>query len=81
MTEALGDFLPEAAWQWCVVNFYRNVMTSVPRDKVKEVMSAVKAIHASEDRDAAQERAAAVESKLVSMRLSKAARTVSEGVE
>ena len=81
LTEALGDFFPEAAWQRCVVHFYRNVMTNVPRDKVKEVMSAVKAIHASEDREAAREKTAAVASKLVGMRLSKAARTVSEGVE
>jgi transposase-like protein len=81
LTEALGEFFPEAHWQRCVVHFYRNVMTAVPHDKVKEVMSAVKAIHASEDREAAREKAASVSSKLLGMRLPKAARIVSEGVE
>ena len=80
LTEALGDFFPDALWQRCVVHFYRNVMTAVPYDKTKEVMSAVKAIHASEDRPAAQEKAAAVALKLEGMKLSKAARIVREGV-
>jgi hypothetical protein len=81
LVEALGEFFPEAQWQRCVAHFYRNVMTAVPHDKVKEAMSAVKAIHASEDRGAAREKAAAVSLKLVGMRLSKASRIVSEGVE
>lgn len=81
LTESLGEFFPEASWQRCVVHFYRNVMTSVPHDRVKEVMSAVKAIHAAEDREAAREKAASVASKLEGMRLAKAARTVRDGVE
>lgn len=35
--ESLGEFYPEAQWQWCAVHFYRNVWTAVPTSKVKEV--------------------------------------------
>jgi transposase-like protein len=44
-------------------------------------MTAVKAIHASEDRAAARDKAAAVASKLEGMRLAKAARIIRDGVE
>ena len=37
LVEALAEFYPEAAWQRCVVHFYRNVFTCVPKSKVKEV--------------------------------------------
>jgi transposase-like protein len=81
LTEALGDFFPDAAWQRCVVHFYRNVMAAVPHDRVKETLTAVKAIHASEDRAAARDKAEAVASKLEGMRLAKAARIIRDGVE
>ena len=79
LVEALGEFFPEAAWQRCVVHFYRNVMTAVPTDKVKQVMAAVKAIHAQEDRLAAVEKAEAVAAKLEGMKLRKAAEIVRAG--
>lgn len=81
LVEALGEFFPEAAWQRCVVHWYRNVMSATPSGKVKEVMAALKAIHASEDRDAARAKAAAVAEKLEAMKLGKAARIVREGAE
>jgi len=37
LIESLGDFYPEASWQRCIVHFYRNVFTAVPKGKVKEV--------------------------------------------
>ena len=79
LVEALGEFFPEAAWQRCVVHFYRNVMTAVPTDKVKQVMAAVKAIHAQEDRLAAVEKAEAVAAKLEGMKRRKAAEIVRLG--
>jgi len=79
LVESLGEFFPEAAWQRCVVHFYRNVMAAVPTDRVKEVMAATKAIHAQEDRLAAREKAAAVVAKLEGMRLRKAAEIVRSG--
>ena len=79
LVEALGEFFPEAAWQRCVVHFYRNVMTAVPSDKVKQVMAATKAIHAQEDRLAAVEKAEAVAAKLEGMKLRKAAEIIRAG--
>jgi len=79
LVEAQGEFFPEASWQRCVVHFYRNVMTAVPSDKVKEVMAATKAIHAQEDAAAAREKAEAVALKLEGMKLRKAAEIVRAG--
>jgi transposase-like protein len=79
LIESLADFYPEAKWQRCVVHFYRNVFTAVPRAKVKDVAAMLKAIHAQEDREAAIEKIAAVMKKLKAMRLAKAAKMVEEG--
>ena len=79
LTEALGEFFPEAAWQRCAVHFYRNVMSSLPSHKIKEVMSSVKAVHAQENRLEAQAKAEQVAVKLEGMRLLKAARLLREG--
>lgn len=80
LVQAVAEFYPEAAWQRCVVHFYRNVFTAVPKGKVKEVAAMLKAIHAQEDRAAALEKAEAVRMKLETMRLSRAAQIVAEGV-
>ena len=81
LIEALGEFYPEAAWQRCMVHWYRNVMSVVPKGKVKEVMAMLKAIHAQEDRQAAREKAQLVVDKLTASRLGQAAATVRDGVE
>jgi putative transposase len=81
LVEALGEFYPEAHWQRCMVHWYRNVWTSVPRGKVKEVAAMLKAIHAQEDRPAARQKARAVAEKLETMRLANAAQVVRDGVE
>jgi len=81
LVEVLGDFYPEAKWQRCTVHFYRNVMTAVPRRKVKEVMAMVKAIHSQEDLAAAREKSEAVAVKLKGMKLGNAALIVTEGIE
>jgi transposase-like protein len=81
LVEALGEFFPEAQWQRCVVHWYRNVFTAVPKSKVKPVAAMLKAIHAQEDRQAARRKAADVVAKLEAMKLGKAAQIVREGVE
>lgn len=81
LVESLAEFYPEARWQRCVVHWYRNVFSDVPKARVKQVAAMLKAIHAQEDRDAAMEKAEAVVKKLESMRLGKAASTVREGYE
>ena len=80
LSESVGDFYPEAKWQRCTVHFYRNVFTAVPRAKVKEVASMLKAIHASEDKSAAGEKAQAVIKKLESRKLHQAAKVVRNGI-
>lgn len=79
LVEALGEFYPEADWQRCMVHWYRNVGSSVPKSKVKEVMAMLKAIHAQEDREAAEKKAVDVVVKLKAMKLPKAAKCVEEG--
>ena len=81
LVESLADFYPEAKWQRCVVHFYRNVFTVVPKGKVKEVAAMLKAIHAQEDRDAARDKVQAVIKKLKKMKLANAAKIVEEGAE
>lgn len=80
LVEAIGECCPEARWQRCVVHFYRNVFTAVPKARGREVAAMLKAIHAQEDRVAAEAKAALVVQKLQAMRLGKAASIVHEGV-
>ena len=47
MLEAVEVF-PTAKYQRCVVHFYRNVFSVVPRSKIKTVAKMLKAIHAQE---------------------------------
>ena len=81
LVEALGEFFPEAQWQRCVVHWYRNVFTAVPKGKVKAVAAMLKAIHAQEDREAARRKAKDVAEKLEAMKLGNAAQIVRDGVE
>jgi len=81
LIENLAEFYPEASWQRCVVHFYRNVWTLVPKGKVREAAAMLKAIHAQEDREAARAKAAQVVAKLREMRLAGAADLLAAGVE
>ena len=79
LVESIGDFYPEAKWQRCTVHWYRNVLSKVPRGKRKEVAAMLKAIHAQEDREAADVKIDAVVEKLSAMKLSRAAKCVRDG--
>lgn len=81
LVESLGDFYAKAFWQRCVVHFYRNVFTVVPKGKVKEVAAMLKAIHAQEDKEEAMRKANIVADKLEKMKLGRAANTIREGIE
>lgn len=81
LVEAIGETFPKAQWQRCVVHWYRNVLSSVPRTKMREVADMLKAIHAQEDRAAARVKVKAVVQKLRNMKLGKAADTVETGAE
>ncbi len=81
LLETLGEFYPEAKWQRCVVHYYRNVFSVVPKGKAKEVAAMLKAIHGQEDHQAAQEKALQVALRLEGMKLASAAKLVREGIE
>ena len=81
LLEALGEFYPEAQWQRCMVHWYRNVFSVVPRGRRKEVAAMLKAIHGQEDRPAAREKAEAVATKLEAMKLGQAAAVVRSGID
>ncbi len=69
----MTDYLPDARWQLCMVHFYRNVFSHVPSTKMLEVNHRLKAIHAQENRQAAQDKADTVIADLRRQRLSRAA--------
>ncbi len=70
--------LPEAGLQQCIWDFYGAVLAEVPKDSAAGVLSMLKAIHASEDREAACEKAAQVARKLNQAQRFKAAAIVSQ---
>ncbi len=76
LVESIAEFYPEAAYQRCVVHFYRNVWSFVPATKVRTVAQMLKAIHACEDRPAAEEKTRQVVTKLREMKLPMAAEHV-----
>ena len=81
LVESIEQLYPQAQWQRCIVHFYRNVFSVVPRKHMAEVAAMLKAIHASEDRAAALEKAELVCTKLQAMKLSGAAKKVQESIE
>lgn len=81
MLEAANEVFPEAKYQRCIVHFYRNVFSVVPKAKSKNVALMLKAIHAQESREAARKKAAAVAEELQSMKLKEAAKKICDSVE
>lgn len=81
LVESVAEFYPDAAWQRCVVHWYRNIFSHTPSTKVREVAAMLKAIHAAEDAEAAREKARAVVEKLKAMKLTKAGELVADTVE
>lgn len=80
LVESVAECLPDAQWQRCMVHFYRIVFSHVPATKVREVAHMLKAIHAQESRQAAQEKAGAVEAELHRQKLTRAADLVAEHI-
>ena len=81
MLEAAYVVFPDAKYQRCVVYFYRNVFSVVPRTKVKLVAKMLKAIHAQESKAAALAKARDVATALRAMKLKEAAKKVDDSVE
>jgi transposase-like protein len=81
LAESAAEFFLEAAWQRCVVHWYRNIFSHVPSTKVREIAAMLKAINASEGLAAAREKTIRVIEKLRGLRLSLAAELVEAAVE
>lgn len=81
MQETISEVYPDARYQRCTVHFYRNIFSVTPRNRMKSVSMMLKAIHAQESREAAREKAAQVAEKLKEMKLSAAAKKLTEGIE
>lgn len=81
LVESIADYLPDARWQRCMVHFYRNVFSHVPSTKVREISHMLKAIHAQENREAAQEKAATVVEDLRRQKLGKAAELIETHID
>ena len=81
MLETIGEVFPDAKYQRCIVHFYRNVFSVVPRGKIRTVSMMLKAIHAQENKEAARRKAKEVVEELQKMKLSAAAKKVGESIE
>lgn len=80
LVEAAGEVFPQARWQRCVVHWYRNAFSHTPSTKVRTVALMLKAIHAGENRDAAEAKARDVAASLRQMKLAKLADWLEESV-
>ena len=80
LMESAAEYLPEARWQRCMVHFYRNVFSHVPATKVRDVSHMLKAIHAQENRVAADQKARAIIENIRASKMSKAADLVEQSV-
>jgi transposase-like protein len=80
LVESLAEVFPDADWQRCVVHFYRNVFSHVPRGKMREVAAMLKAIHAQESREAAENKSGDVVRKLKAMKLKAAAELIEKSI-
>jgi putative transposase len=78
LVEAAAEVFPKTDWQRCVVHFYRNVFSHVPNGKVADVARMLKAIHAQEDRAAAEAKSKEIIARLKAMKLKTAAELVEQ---
>ena len=81
MLEAVGEVFPDAKYQRCIVYFYHNVFSVVPKSKMKTVAQMLKAIHAQESKKAAREKARMVMEEPKTTKLKEAAKKIEDGIE
>ena len=79
MIGALEEVFPEAKYQRCMVHFYRNVFSKVPKQKRAFVSKILKAIHAQESLEASVAKAEVVAEKFEKIKLNEATKGINEG--
>lgn len=81
MLESIPEVFSEAKYQRCMVHHFRNILSATPRTKMKVVSKMLKAIHASECKEAAKEKAFKVAEHLKEMKLHQAAKKLEDGID
>ncbi|WP_052118256.1 IS256 family transposase, partial [Bifidobacterium bohemicum] len=80
LLHAVGELLPGARRQRCMVHFERNVLAKTPRRRRKPVAAKLKAVFAMEDRARTLEKAGSVAAELDSEKPKEAASCLREGI-
>jgi transposase-like protein len=80
LVKAAAEVYPMAFYQRCIVHFYRNVLSRVPRQHMKEVADALKAIYAQESVEEARAKAQRLQEKY-GTRFPEAVKVLLEGLE
>lgn len=81
LVEAIHEVFPDSKYQRCIVHFYRNMFSAVPKRWMSEVAAMLKAIHAQENRKAAQQKGEEVVGELKKMKLGSAAQKLKYGLD
>jgi transposase-like protein len=81
MLEAAMEVYPQSKYQRCIVHFYRNVFSAIPRSKIALVAKMLKAIHAQESIESSMAKAKSVIEALREMKLKEAAKKVENSIE
>lgn len=81
LVEAIHEVYPQSKYQRCIVHFYRNMFSAVPKRWMGEVAAMLKAIHAQENRRAAQQKGEEVVEELKRMKLGSAAQKLQVGLD
>lgn len=80
LVDTIPNFFPDAKWQRCLVHWYRNLGSKVPKSKLYDVMSLAKALHAQEDLKSALEKSIQVNFKLKEMKCREASEFLEESL-
>lgn len=81
LVESVAELFPDSRWQRCVVHYYRNVFSYIPRGKMREVSVMLKAIHAQENKAEARAKAEKVADKLKEMKFREASEMIRKSID
>jgi transposase-like protein len=80
LVRAVGEVFPMARYQRCIVHFYRNVLSRVPKHQMREVAAGLKAIYAQESEEEARAKAQRLQERY-GARFPEAVKVLQEGLD
>ncbi|MDN6783676.1 IS256 family transposase [Bifidobacterium mongoliense] len=80
LVNTVGELLPQARYQRCMVHFMRNVLARVSPRHTRWAADALKAVFAMESRESALAKAETVAAEMESRKLKEAAKCLREGI-